>query len=82
VAVAWTSLTVHSQTELALNTHTIVSEVDHNVTMIRTIVSNIDSTVTKIQGGADGTNLLVSITYVLYLSLDECLPLPRLESGQ
>ena len=82
MAVAWISLTIYSQTELALNTHTIVSEVDHNVTIIRAIVSNIDNTVMKIQEGADGKNLPVSIAYAHHLSLDERLPSPRPESGQ
>ena len=66
--VTWLPLTVHSQTELALNTHTIVSGMDHNVTnvdqnvtKIHAIVSNIDSTVMKIQGGADSKNLPVRL---------------------
>ena len=67
VVVAWLPLTVRSQTELALNTHTIVSGMDHNVTMIHAIVSNIDSTVMKIQEGTDDRNLPVSITRALFI---------------
>ena len=66
VVAAWLPLTVHSQTELALNTHTVVSGMDHNVTMIHAIVSNIDSTVMKIQEGTDGKNLPVSIIRTLF----------------
>ena len=39
--VVWLLLTVYSQTELALNTHTIVSGIDHNVANTHTIVSDI-----------------------------------------
>jgi hypothetical protein len=66
VVVTWLPLTFHSQTELALNTHTIVSGMDHNVTMIHAIVSNIDNTVMKIQEGTDGKNLPVSIIHTLF----------------
>ena len=63
------SLTIYSRAELALDTHTIVS--------------NIDSTVMKIQEGVNGKNLPVSITYVPHLLLDGRLPLPRaLDSNQ
>jgi hypothetical protein len=80
--VVWLSLTLHSQTELALNTHTIISGMGYNVTKIHAIVSNIDSTVMRIQEETDGKNLPVSILRVLHLSPDERSPLPRLESGQ
>jgi hypothetical protein len=66
VVVVWLLLTVRPQTELALNTHTIVSGMDHNVTKIHAIVSNIDSTVMKIREGTDNQNLLVSITYTMF----------------
>jgi hypothetical protein len=87
--VAWLPLTVHSQTELALNTHTIVSGMDHNVSnmdqnvkKIHAIVSNIDSTVMKIQEGADSKNLLVSTTFEPHLSPDERSQLLRPELGR
>ena len=70
------SLTVHSQTELALNTNTIVSGMDHNVTKIHAIVSNIDSTMTKIQEGTDRKDLSVSITCTMFITertLTRCL---------
>ena len=35
------SLTVHSQTELAINTHVVVLDVRHDVTTTQTIVSNV-----------------------------------------
>jgi hypothetical protein len=41
VVVVWLLLTVYSQTELALNTHTIVSGIDHNVANTHTMVSDI-----------------------------------------
>jgi hypothetical protein len=74
VVVVWLLLTVHSQTELALNTHTIVSGMDHNVTRvdnnvtkIHAIVSNIDSTVMKIREETGSKNPLVSIAYTMFV---------------
>jgi hypothetical protein len=61
-------LTVSPQTELTLNTHTIVSGMDHNVTKIHEIVSNIDSTVVKIREGTDSQNLSVSITRTMFVT--------------
>jgi hypothetical protein len=68
IVVVWLLLTVHSQTELALNNNAIVSGIDRNVTEIHAIVSNIDSTVIKIQEGTDRKDLLVSITCALFVT--------------
>jgi hypothetical protein len=74
VVVVWLLLTVHSQTELALNTHTIVSGMDHNVTRvdnnvtkIHEIVSNIDSTVMKIREETGSKSPLVSIACTMFV---------------
>ena len=66
VAVTWASLTLPLQTELALNTHTLVSDIHRNV-------------VTS-QQGSDGQHRQVSA--IFYPSATECSPHPRLESGQ
>ena len=52
------SLTVHSQTELAINTN-VTTAATH------TIVSEIHRTVTENQRGADGNNQPVSLTCIL-----------------
>ena len=64
----WLLLTVHFQTELAINTHvavsntqTIVSELQHDFTNALAIVSDIH-TIVKGQEGTDGQNLSVSTT--------------------
>jgi hypothetical protein len=57
VVVVWLLLTVHSQTELALNTNTIVSGMDHNVTKILGIVSN-----------TSGEHLSVSVTCIPFIT--------------
>jgi hypothetical protein len=76
ISITWLPLTVHSQTELAINTHVTVSDMRRDVTTTHTIVSNVQSEVTsthtmvsdihhimtKGQEGADSNNLLVSIT--------------------
>jgi hypothetical protein len=73
-------LTVCSQTELALNTHTIVfgidrnvtsshaivSRIDHNAANTHTIVSDIHHIMVKNQEGVDGKNASVSITCTLF----------------
>jgi hypothetical protein len=79
VVFVWLLLTVHSQTELAINTHvavsdirhgvattnTIISELRHNFSNTLTIVSDIH-TIVKSQEGTGGQNLSVSIIYVLF----------------
>ena len=70
----WLSLTVHCQTELAINT---------NVTVASThvIVSDIHRTMMENQQGTDSNNLLVSLI-VHYLSLNKYSLLPRPKPGQ
>jgi hypothetical protein len=68
VAVVWPLLTVRSQTELALNTHTIVSGIDHNVANTQTMVSDIHHIMVKSQEGVDGKNTLVSVTCTLFIA--------------
>jgi hypothetical protein len=67
VVVAWLLLTVCYQTELALNTHTMVSDIHHIMMKSREVF--------------DGKNLPVSITCAPHLSPNERSPLPRLEPG-
>ena len=61
---AWLLLTLHSQTELVINTHVTVSDthaiVSENVTSTRTMVSEIHRTVVKGQEGSSGGNMFVS----------------------
>ena len=66
VAFTWASLILPLQTELALNTHTLVSDIHRNV------LTN--------QQGSDSQHRQVSATF--YPSAIECSPYPRLESGQ
>jgi hypothetical protein len=61
VVAVWLPITDYSQTELALNTHTIVSGMDHNVANTHTMVSDIHHVIVKSQGGVDSKNVLVSI---------------------
>ena len=66
VAVVWLLLTSRAQTELALNTHTIVSGIDHNVANTQIMVSNIHHIMVKSQEGVDGKNTSVNITCDLF----------------
>jgi hypothetical protein len=61
-------LTVHSQTELVLNTHIVVSGVDHNVSKILNIVSNTGSGGARVREGTGCEDLSVSITYTLSIT--------------
>jgi hypothetical protein len=65
VVIVQLLLTVHSQTELALNTNTIVSGMDHNVTKILGIVSNISGAGARVCEGTGGGDLSVSIACTL-----------------
>jgi hypothetical protein len=65
VQVARLLLTVDFQTELALNTHTLVSGVDHNVTKILNIVSNTSGGEVKVHEGTGGEHLSVSTICIL-----------------
>jgi hypothetical protein len=82
VAVVRLLLTVRSQTELALNTHTIVSGIDRNVASTQTMVSRIDNNivdthtmvsdihhiVVKSQEAVDGKNTSVNTTCTLSIT--------------
>jgi hypothetical protein len=58
----------HYQTELTINTYTIVSDVHHGVANTHVIVSDIHRTMVKSQGGTDGRNLSVSIACTLFIA--------------
>ena len=68
VVVVWLLLIVHSQTELALNTNTIVSGMCHDVTKILGIVSNISSTGVRVREGTSSGYLSVSIPCTLFVT--------------
>jgi hypothetical protein len=74
-------LIVHSQTELALNTNTIVSGMDRNVTKILDIVSNTSGTGAMVRDGISSEHLPVSIACILFIT-ERALTLRRLEPGQ
>jgi len=61
----WLLLTRRSQTELAINTHAIVSGLAHNVTSAHVMVSDIHRTVVGGREGTDGTSPPVSDTRTL-----------------
>ena len=95
VVFVWSLLTFHSQTELVINTHvmvtdiqydvantrTVVSELHHNVANTQAIVSGIHSTMMKNQEGAGGQNMSVSATHA-YPSLNKRSSLHRLTPDQ
>ena len=65
-------LTLYSQTELSINTHvtvvnthTMVSGLEHKVTSAHTMISDIHRTIVKGQEGSEGKNLPVSNTHTL-----------------
>ena len=58
--VVWPLLTLHSQTELAINTHVTVSEVHQGVVNTHTLVSDIHQNMLKGQEGTDGQHRSVS----------------------
>jgi len=83
VITAWLSLTVHLQTELAINTHVIVSDVHHGVVNTHVMVSEIHRSVVKGQGGIDDQHRLVSdICTPFRRRLNKRLPPPRHKPGQ
>jgi len=53
VDFVWLILTVNSQTELAINTHVVVSNIHHDVANTHTLVSDIHRNIVK---GQEGTN--------------------------
>jgi len=60
IVSTWLLLTLHSQTELAINTHVTVSEVHHGVVNTHTLVSDIHRNMLKGQEGTDGQHRSVS----------------------
>ena len=55
-----TPLISRSQTELAINTHTAISDIRHDVVNTRNIVSDIHRTIVKYQDCTHSRNLSVS----------------------
>jgi len=66
VTPAGSPLTIHFQTELAINTNAAVSDVHRNVLNTHTIVSDIHRTIVESQEGVDGSNRSVSAILLLY----------------
>jgi hypothetical protein len=67
VVFVWLLLTVHSQTELAINTHVVVLDVRHDVATTQTIVSDVHrdvvsthATVSDVQNDVASTHTMVS----------------------
>ena len=65
---AWLSLTVHSQTELAINTNITVGNTNITVVATHTIVSDIHRTITENQGGTGGNDQSVSRTCTILVT--------------
>ena len=65
VIFTWPSLTAPFQTELAMNTHVTVSDIQHDVSRIREVI-----------GGQ-----VHSVSAILRPSTAECSPPPRLKQG-
>jgi hypothetical protein len=61
VVSVWLSLTVHSQTELAINTHVTVSNT-------HVLVSDIHRTIVQVQEGDGGKNVSVSDSRTLFVT--------------
>ena len=59
------ALTLYSQTELLMNTHAVVSGLEHNVTNTHTMVHDIHRTIVGGQGGNGNNESLVSDSHVL-----------------
>ena len=68
ITSVWSSLTDRFQTELAVNTNVVVSDVRQDVLMIHTVVSEIHQAVVKGQGEADDKSLLVSVTRTMFIT--------------
>jgi hypothetical protein len=68
VVFVWPLLTVHSQTELAINIHVAVSNVHHGVVNTHAIVTDIHRAVVKGQDGTDGQHPSVSVTCTLLIT--------------
>jgi len=73
----------HLQTELAINTHILVSNVHHGAVNTHAMVSEIHRSVVKGQEGADNQHPLVShICTLFHHWIDKRLPPPRHKPGQ
>ena len=76
-------LTVHSQTELIINTHVVVSDVHHGVVTTHAMVSDIHRSILKGQEGTDDPQLSVSdICTPFHHRINKWPPLPRHQPGQ
>ena len=63
------SLTIRSQTELAIDTNVAVSNTNNIVSETHNIVSDIHRTIVKQQEGSDGPNPPVSNRYTLFVAM-------------
>ena len=61
-------LTLSSQTELAINTNVVVSDIRHDVVNTHTIVSDIHRTIVGSQDGTDEKNRSVGVTYIVLVA--------------
>ena len=75
-----TLLTVHLQTELAIQTHVAVTDIREDVANTRELVSNMHRTMLKDQEGSDSRNQMVGNHGVLF-AIQKFLQLPRLKPG-
>jgi len=83
VIAVWPLLTTHSQTELAINTNLVVSDVRHGVISTHTMVSDMHRNMLKSQEGHDIQLRLVSDIRILsHQRIYKRLPLPRHKPGQ
>jgi hypothetical protein len=60
IVPAWLLLTLHSQTEFAINTHVVVSDTHALASDTHILVSDIHRNMAKGQEGSDGVDLSVS----------------------
>jgi len=76
-------LTVHSQTELNINTNVVVSDVHHGVVTTHAMVSDIHRSMLKGQEGTDDQHRSVSEVCTPFRhQIDKRPPLPRRKPGQ
>ena len=83
--VVWPLLTgiAYSQTELAINTHVVVSDVRHGIANTHTLVSEMHRNMLKGQEGTDDQLRLVSDIHTLFhCRIYEWSLLPRHKPGQ
>ena len=83
IVAAWLLLTDHSQTELAINTHVLVSDVRQGFVTTHTMVSDIHRNMLKGQEGTNNQHGSVSDICVLFRYwMNKRFPLPSLKPGQ